>query len=250
MVNSQQTDDLDANTSRVSQAANPSQEERTTEGHEAVQATVPEEKRTQTSRSDDTSKLEAGITTKRSLFKWGDTDVFDGFPRMASFIAKDPAAAIYKRFDLASARNLLYLEGRVAALAREQRRLDEEDKKNKHREYYDFDFECAAGSWEDFVILWCSAEAAGIPEAVYHDWIKTNIERRANYEEIWRSKGGKSDIRASQLSILDLRERNPEQMRRIFNDLDLETVNTILKSQKNELIDKEARNIVSNLYSN
>jgi hypothetical protein len=75
-----------------------------------------------------------------------------GFPRTAHFLASDPDKSwvVFRRFDEASIRNLLYLEARVAALEKTQREMDAED----------FDVHitktaalAAAGSWENFAML-------------------------------------------------------------------------------------------------
>ena len=55
--------------------------------------------------------------------------LLNGFPRTARFLAADPdkSLIIVRRFDEVSVRNLLFLEGRVAALEEVQRQLDKEN---------------------------------------------------------------------------------------------------------------------------
>lgn len=68
-----------------------------------------------------------------------------GFAFVADLIARDEdkSAAIYRRFDKLSARNLLYLESKLGILESEQKRFDEEDGTT-------FDLKSAAISWEEF----------------------------------------------------------------------------------------------------
>ena len=51
----------------------------------------------------------------------------DGYPTFAYFIAKDPDAAIYRRFESLSARNLLYQQSRLNYLERQLQDLDKKD---------------------------------------------------------------------------------------------------------------------------
>lgn len=55
--------------------------------------------------------------------------VLPGFPETAKFIIRDEdkSTSIFRRFDAASTRNLLYLQGRVAALVVQQEEFDAED---------------------------------------------------------------------------------------------------------------------------
>lgn len=52
-----------------------------------------------------------------------------GFPSLASFIAsdRDKTTVIFKRFDMLSARNLLYLQSELAELQARQELFDKED---------------------------------------------------------------------------------------------------------------------------
>lgn len=51
----------------------------------------------------------------------------DGYPTFAEFIAKDKDAAIYRRFENLSARNLLYLQSELHDLERQLEELDRKD---------------------------------------------------------------------------------------------------------------------------
>jgi hypothetical protein len=68
-----------------------------------------------------------------------------GFASVAELIAsdEDKSGTIYRRFDKLSARNLLYLESKLAILESAQERFDEEDGTI-------FDLKSAATSWEEF----------------------------------------------------------------------------------------------------
>ena len=54
----------------------------------------------------------------------------EGYPTFAAFIAKDKDAAIYRRFENLSARNLLYLQSELHDLERQLEVIDREDAKN------------------------------------------------------------------------------------------------------------------------
>ena len=54
----------------------------------------------------------------------------EGYPTFAAFIAKDKDAAIYRRFENLSARNLLYLQSELHDLERQLEKIDLEDAKN------------------------------------------------------------------------------------------------------------------------
>jgi len=73
----------------------------------------------------------------------------DGFPNTAKFIAKDrdKAAAIFRRFDTLSYRNLLYLQSKISVLQERLDICDAEDAKDRSDEAV----RCAT-SWEDFEI--------------------------------------------------------------------------------------------------
>ena len=51
----------------------------------------------------------------------------DGYPTFAQFIAKDPDAAVYRKFESLSARNLLYQQSRLHHLEEELQKLDRQD---------------------------------------------------------------------------------------------------------------------------
>ena len=128
---------------------------------------------------------------------WTNSKVLKGFPQTAHFLAADPdkSTIILKRFDKASIRNLLYLEGRVAALEAVQEKLDREDK-TKYKEY--LDIAEAAKSWEEFALLGTgfgngngngngkAKNTVGIPEGVYQIW----MQRRQSRHDKLREKRG------------------------------------------------------------
>ena len=70
----------------------------------------------------------------------------DGYPTFAEFIAKDKDAAIYRRFENLSARNLLYLQSELHELERKLEELDEKDAKDIDNE----DAQQAARLWTYF----------------------------------------------------------------------------------------------------
>ena len=53
-----------------------------------------------------------------------------GYPTFAEFISRDKDAAIYRRFENLSARNLLYLQSELHDLERQLEEIDSEDAKN------------------------------------------------------------------------------------------------------------------------
>jgi hypothetical protein len=57
----------------------------------------------------------------------------DGFPSFAEFIAKDSDAAIYRKYEHLSARNLLYLQSELHELEGQLQGLDLQDFQNKDR---------------------------------------------------------------------------------------------------------------------
>ena len=58
----------------------------------------------------------------------------EGYPTFAAFIAKDKDAAIYRRFENLSARNLLYLQSELHDLERQLEDIDREDAKDIENE--------------------------------------------------------------------------------------------------------------------
>jgi len=104
---------------------------------------------------------------EKAKIKW---ESLDGFPKIAEFIAKDPdkAAAIFKRFDPVSYRNLLYLQSKVAVLQKRQAAFDEEDAKEESKERSDEAVRCAT-SWEDFEIKGKAAANGSEPDTLQED---------------------------------------------------------------------------------
>jgi hypothetical protein len=68
-----------------------------------------------------------------------------GYPSLAAFIAsdRDHSAAIYRRFDRLSARNLLYLQAELVILEKKQDELDQHDLNSD-----DIDVKGKARNWE------------------------------------------------------------------------------------------------------
>jgi len=97
-----------------------------------------------------------------------------GFPDWSQTISEDSITShfIFRRFNYSAVRNLLYLEGRVAALRNAQKKLDEADNeiaiKNLRRDAgNDFDpfwrcYSQAAISWESFAASSLPAMAKGL----------------------------------------------------------------------------------------
>ena len=54
----------------------------------------------------------------------------EGYPTFAEFISKDKDAAIYRKFENLSARNLLYLQSELHDLERQLEEVDRGDAKN------------------------------------------------------------------------------------------------------------------------
>lgn len=106
--------------------------------------------------------------------------LLNGFPRTARFLAADPdkSTIIMRRFDETSVRNLLYLEGRVAALEALQKELDGDDYKA-----YSLNeaITRAASSWEYFALLGSSRDDI---QKLSPKAIDTWISRRKNEMEI------------------------------------------------------------------
>ncbi|KAG8533930.1 uncharacterized protein KY384_001671 [Bacidia gigantensis] len=69
-----------------------------------------------------------------------------GYPTFADFIARDKDAAIYRKFESLSARNLLYQQSELQELEGQLENLDREDSKNID----DQEARQAAVSWEHF----------------------------------------------------------------------------------------------------
>ena len=147
-----------------------------------------------------------------SSARWTDTKVLSGFPQTAHFLAADPdkSIVIFRRFDTVSIRNLLFLEGRIAALENMQEELDREDKMKLSK---DLDIEAIARSWEDFALLGTGSKAQKyhnehgyyyrekaeprkhigrekrlkIPREVYRRW---SAKRQLRYRKWLEGKGG------------------------------------------------------------
>ena len=116
------------------------------------------------------SQLERGIELQ-SL--WTNPELLSGFPQTAHFLAADPdkSTVIFRRFDKVSIRNLLNLEGRVAALEAFQEDLDREDFLYNQDEE---DIPEVAQSWEDFALIGTNfglrENSMKIPLQVYQKW--------------------------------------------------------------------------------
>lgn len=93
-----------------------------------------------------------------------------GFASVADLIARDPdkSGTIYRRFDKLAARNLLYLESKLAVLEQKQEEFDEEDANGES-----FELRSAATSWEDFVQY---AQDSNRPEHQTRMQLVTDIE--------------------------------------------------------------------------
>ena len=115
-------------------------------------------------------EIPPGITQAPSVPK-----VLNGFPRTSQFIAADPdkTTVVFWRFDNVSVRNLLYLEGRVAALEKVLNSLDREG-------YWDHldkpDLILATQSWEEFALL--GSLPNKIPQAARDMWKKARLGRK------------------------------------------------------------------------
>lgn len=59
----------------------------------------------------------------------------DGFPSFSRFIAEDKDAAIYRKFESLSARNLLYLQSELHDIERQLEECDREDAKDLNNEH-------------------------------------------------------------------------------------------------------------------
>lgn len=105
-------------------------------------------------RDSDAASSNSAVTDTQAKKTPGFTDpnLINGFARATHFLSHDPdrTTVIYRRFDDLSVRNLLFLEGRVAALERLQRELDQDD-------FFDHksntDITTVSASWEEFALL-------------------------------------------------------------------------------------------------
>ncbi|KAI9740180.1 MAG: hypothetical protein M1834_004758 [Cirrosporium novae-zelandiae] len=70
----------------------------------------------------------------------------DGYPSLSDFIARDADAAIYRKFENLSARNLLYLQSEIHKLEAQLQTLDQEDAKNRGNE----EVQKVARCWRDY----------------------------------------------------------------------------------------------------
>lgn len=92
--------------------------------------------------------------------------ILNGFPRTARYLSADEgkSTVLVRRFDEAAVRNLLHLEGRVAALEAAQRRFDRDDfERRKDNE----PVTRAASSWEQFALLSEISASHGDPNGAY-----------------------------------------------------------------------------------
>lgn len=71
-----------------------------------------------------------------------------GFPSFADFIAADAGAAIYRKYERLSARNLLYLQSELHELERQLEELDAEDV--KERDSHDREAQKRARQWPNY----------------------------------------------------------------------------------------------------
>lgn len=76
------------------------------------------------------------------------TSRLTGYPSFADFIAADADAAIYRKYERLSARNLLYLQSALHELEGNLEKLDAEDV--KERESRDQEAEKRARRWPDY----------------------------------------------------------------------------------------------------
>ena len=127
-------------------------------------------------------------------FQWTNPDVLVGFPQTAHFLAADPdkSTVIFKRFDKVSTRNLLNLEGRVAALEAVQERLDREDNTKNWKNIH---IAAVAQSWEDFALLGTEmglrSSSMKIPHGVYERWNQSREKRlKAEEKDAQKKRGG------------------------------------------------------------
>lgn len=121
-----------------------------------------------------------------------------GFPDTAHFLAADPdkSTVIFRRFDKVSIRNLLNLEGRVAALEAYQEELDREDYRQD-----EVDVAEVAQSWEDFALIGTFGgreNSMKIPLGAYQKWEQERDKRKKGLEKEsdneTRQSGGHPDM--------------------------------------------------------
>lgn len=74
----------------------------------------------------------------------------DGYPTFAHFIAKDPDAAVYRKFESLSARNLLYQQSQLNDLERQLQELDGKDAIEKAVDINNEAGERVARDWRHF----------------------------------------------------------------------------------------------------
>jgi hypothetical protein len=96
--------------------------------------------------------------------------LLNGFPRAARFVAADPSKTllVVRRFDEVMIRDLLLLEGKVAALEATQKRLDQEDYEIYRR---NDTFTEVASSWEQFALVGATdGEYSSLPDETTEVW--------------------------------------------------------------------------------
>lgn len=134
--------------------------------------------------------LSPTVDVQPSQSRWTNPDLLNGFPQTAQFLAADPdkSAVIFRRFDKLSIRNLLNLEGRVAALESIQKKLDRDD---NDQHWQNDHIAAAAQSWEDFAVLGTEmghrSTEDSIPHGAYKMWNQTREKRLAVQREIAES---------------------------------------------------------------
>lgn len=117
--------------------------------------------------------------------------LLNGFPRTARFLAADPdkSLIIVRRFDEVAIRNLLFLEGRVAALEDAQKQLDKENF-GKYKD--NTAVTLAAQSWESFALMGSGdPDRSEIPESVLNLWCANRaklIQREVDEQKGWDEK--------------------------------------------------------------
>ena len=74
----------------------------------------------------------------------------DGYPTFSRFIAKDPDAAIYRKFESLSARNLLYQQSQLNDMERQLEELDSKDATEKAVDINNEAGERVARDWQHF----------------------------------------------------------------------------------------------------
>lgn len=117
--------------------------------------------------------------------------LLNGFPRTARFLAADPdkSLIILRRFDEVAIRDLLFLEGRVAALEGAQKQLDNEN----FEKYKDNTaVTLAAQSWEHFALMGSSdSDRSEIPESVLNLWCANRaklMQREVDKQKGWNEE--------------------------------------------------------------